>query len=57
VVTRIRETTMLFASRLLSDARRPNMFTVSGDGKETGIAYLGITSAHAQATMAAAKNH
>jgi homopolymeric O-antigen transport system ATP-binding protein len=57
VVTRIRETTMLFASRMLSDARRPNMFTVGGDTKETGIAYLRITSAHAQAVMGATRSH
>jgi len=57
VVTRIRETTMLFASRMLSDARRPNMFTVGGDTKETGIAFLGITSAHAEAALGAARNH
>jgi homopolymeric O-antigen transport system ATP-binding protein len=56
VVTRIRETTMLFASRLLSDARRPNMFTVGEDTKETGIAYLRITSAQAH-TAIAAKEH
>jgi lipopolysaccharide transport system ATP-binding protein len=56
VVTRIRETTMLFASRLLSDARRPNMFTVGDDTKETGIAYLRVISAQAQ-TAIAAKDH
>jgi hypothetical protein len=42
---------------MLSDGRRPNMFTVGGDTKETGIAYLRITSAHAQAVMGATRSH
>jgi lipopolysaccharide transport system ATP-binding protein len=55
VVTRIRDTTT-YASRFLSDARRPNMFTVSGHTKETGIAYLGVTSVPARAVVGS-KNH
>jgi hypothetical protein len=52
VVTRIRDTTM-YASRFLSDVRRPSMFTVSPDARETGIAYLDVCAERSQTVTAA----